>query len=49
MQVIDIQASFKLSQNKDAQNRQGAIDGLSGLNTHESDTMAKLVAKFAKS
>lgn len=49
LQVIDIQASFKLSQNKDAQNRQGVIDGLSQLNTHESDTMAKLVAKFAKS
>ena len=44
LDVIDIQAAFKLSQNKDAQNRQGIIDGLSRLNTHESQMMAALVA-----
>ncbi|WP_162816783.1 FMN-binding negative transcriptional regulator [Moraxella canis] len=43
LDVIDIQAAFKLSQNKDAQNRQGIIDGLSRLNTHESQMMAALV------
>ncbi len=43
--ILDVQASFKLSQNKDAQNRQGVIDGLSQLDTHESRVMTDLIQR----
>lgn len=43
--ILDVQASFKLSQNKDAQNRQGVIDGLSQLDTHESRVMVDLIQR----
>lgn len=41
--ITDIQAQFKLSQNKTADNRAGIVAGLERLQTAKADEMAKLV------
>lgn len=47
MSIVDMQAQFKLSQNKSDENRQGVIDGLGQLDTDAARQMAMLV-KHAK-
>ena len=41
--ITDVQAQFKLSQNKTAENRAGIIAGLGRLRTEKADEMAKLI------
>ena len=41
--ITDIQAQFKLSQNKTAENRAGVLAGLQQCNTAKADAMAKLI------
>ena len=41
--ITDLQAQFKLSQNKTVENRVGVVVGLKGLGTFEADKMAMLV------
>ncbi|MBF0657222.1 FMN-binding negative transcriptional regulator [Psychrobacter sp. NG25] len=41
--ITDVQAQFKLSQNKTAENRAGIIAGLGRLQTEKADEMAKLI------
>lgn len=41
--ITDVQAQFKLSQNKTAENRAGIIAGLGRLRTEKADKMAKLI------
>ena len=41
--ITDVQAQFKLSQNKTAENRAGIIAGLGRLQTEKADKMAKLI------
>ena len=43
--ITDVQAQFKLSQNKTVENRVGVVAGLKGLGTFEADKMAMLVEK----
>ncbi|ALF58884.1 hypothetical protein AOC03_01490 [Psychrobacter urativorans] len=43
--ITDVQAQFKLSQNKTVENRVGVIAGLKGLGTFEADKMVMLVEK----
>ncbi|ERL55440.1 FMN-binding negative transcriptional regulator [Psychrobacter aquaticus] len=43
--ITDVQAQFKLSQNKTADNQAGVIAGLKQLKTAKADKMAKLVKK----
>ncbi|MFB6349311.1 FMN-binding negative transcriptional regulator [Moraxella sp. ZJ142] len=48
LEILDIAAQFKLSQNKPPENQAGVIAGLNQLATPEAVQMANLVAKFAK-
>lgn len=41
--ITDVQAQFKLSQNKTVENRVGVVAGLKGLGTFEAGKMARLV------
>ena len=41
--ITDIQAQFKLSQNKTAENRAGVVSGLKKIGTAKADEMAKLI------
>ena len=43
--IKDVQAQFKLSQNKTAENRVGVVAGLKQLGTAKADEMATLVEK----
>ncbi|MGB2784811.1 hypothetical protein [Psychrobacter sp.] len=43
--IKDVQAQFKLSQNKTAENRAGVVAGLKELRTAKADEMATLVEK----
>lgn len=49
LEIIEIQAQFKLSQNKPAADQAGVVAGLTQIATPEAVKMAQLVAKFAKS
>jgi len=45
--ITDIQAQFKLSQNKSAENRAGVVAGLKRLGTFEAGKMVMLVESMS--